>query len=166
MFPDKVNVPDPALVKLPVLVAIGSATVILPAPLNVIAKVPVIALPEATLKVNKSVSDAIVVAAAIVAKPVRLLLPLMLRIAPPSLTPAPLTEMASAIVIPPCKPSVAPEATVIPPADVPPAPLWARTKVPLLIVIELVLVLFAARVMILLPTFVNPKLPEAVPLKV
>ena len=48
LLPDSVNDPVPDLVKVPVLVAIGSATVISPAPVNVKCQVPVIALPVAT----------------------------------------------------------------------------------------------------------------------
>ena len=57
--PDKVAVPDPSLVNVPVLVAIGSATVIFPAPPRIKLKVPVIALPLATSKVNVPESELI-----------------------------------------------------------------------------------------------------------
>ena len=51
--------PDPSLVNVPVLVAIGSATVILPEPPKVVLKVPVIALPLATSKVKVPASELI-----------------------------------------------------------------------------------------------------------
>ena len=56
---DKVNVPDPSLVNVPVLVAIGSATVVLPDPPKVMLYVPVIALPVATSNVNVPESELI-----------------------------------------------------------------------------------------------------------
>ena len=63
-MPDKVNVPDPSFVNVPVLVAIGSATVMLPDPPKVKLKVPVIAFPLATFKVNVSESELILEAEA------------------------------------------------------------------------------------------------------
>ena len=52
LTPDSVTVPAPSLVKLPVLVVIGSATVILPAPPKVKLNVPVMPSPDVTSKVS------------------------------------------------------------------------------------------------------------------
>ena len=69
LTPDKVNVPDPSLVNVPVLVVIGSATVTLPDPPKVILKVPVIASPLATSNVNVPESELILEAEACVIAP-------------------------------------------------------------------------------------------------
>jgi hypothetical protein len=55
---ENVNIPDPSLVNVPVLVAIGSVTVIFPAPPKVKLCVPVIALPL-TSRVNVPLSELI-----------------------------------------------------------------------------------------------------------
>ena len=92
---------------------------------------PVSALLLATSNVNVPAVLPMVVAAPNVTKPVIVLEPLLLRIAPRLPTPAPLAVlMASAIVIPPCNASVAPEVIETPPALVPTAPLLAATNVP------------------------------------
>ena len=57
--PDNVNIPDPSLVNVPVLIVIGSGTVIFPDPPKVKLNVPVIALPLETSKVNVSESELI-----------------------------------------------------------------------------------------------------------
>ena len=92
------------------------------------------ALPLATLKVNVPAVLPMVVAAPNVTKPVIVLEPLLLRIAPSPPTPVPLAVLiASAIVIPPCNTSVAPAEIETPPALVPTAPLFAAIKVPAVI---------------------------------
>ena len=61
---NKVNVPSPSLVNVPVLVVIGSATVVLPAPPKVKLNVPESTFPLATSKVNVPESEFILEAEA------------------------------------------------------------------------------------------------------
>ena len=65
----KVSMPDPSLVNVPVLIAIGSAIVISPDPPKVILKVPAIAFPLATFKVNIPESELILESEACVIAP-------------------------------------------------------------------------------------------------
>ena len=92
------------------------------------------AFPVATSKVKLPAVLPMVVAAPKVTKPEIVLASLILRMAPKLPTPTPLTVLiASAIVIPPCKASVAPEVIETPLSLVPSAPLLAAIKVPAVI---------------------------------
>ena len=97
LVPERITIPLPSLVKVPVLMVIGSATVILPAPPKVKANVPVIPLPDATSKVKVPASELILAALPNVMAPVSVLLLAKLRSAPPVLTPVPLMVKASAM---------------------------------------------------------------------
>ena len=124
MTADKVNVPVPDLVTVPVLVAIGSATVVLPLPSKVNANVPAIALPDATSNVSVPSSDWISLAAARVIAPDKVLVSFpavdKLRTAPDELTPDPVIESGSAIDSPvPLRWIAPPSFTVVVPAVVP-----------------------------------------------
>ena len=128
-----------------------------PAPAKVRFCVLVNALPVDTSNVKVPAVLPIVVAAPKETNPVTLLEPLRLRMAPRPPTPTPLAVlMASAIVIPPCKASVAPDVIDTPPALVPNAPLLVAINVPALIVIAPVLVLAPDTVIVPAPAFVNP----------
>ena len=116
---DKVKVPAPSLVKVPVPVAIGSAIVRSPAPPIVKLKVPVIALPLATFMVFVPASALILESAARVIKPAQELVPEINLSAPSLETPVPDKDKASAPTAAPCSCSAAPDETVTPPAVVP-----------------------------------------------
>ena len=92
------------------------------------------ALPLATSNVKVPKVLPIVVAAPKVTKPVIVLAPLLFNMAPKLSTPTPFAVLiASAIVMPPCNASVAPDVMDTPPADVPSAPLFVATSVPAVI---------------------------------
>ena len=134
--PERVSAPDPSLVTVPVLVAIGSATVMLPAPPKVRFWVPVIALPLATSRLRVPASELIRVVPANVTAPETVLSPLTFRKAPPELTPVPVRFKASAVLMPPVSSSAPPLFTAVLPAVVPSALLWlARRMPPLLTVV-------------------------------
>ena len=92
---DKVSIPVPSFVKVPVEVAIGSATVILLDPPNVKLYVPVIAFPEATSREFVPASALILVAAVNVIKPAQELVPEINLSAPPLEIPVPAKDNAS-----------------------------------------------------------------------
>ena len=92
------------------------------------------ALPLATSNVKVPKVLPIVVAAPKVTKPVIVLASLLFNMAPKLPTPTPFAVLiASAIVMPPCNASVAPDVMDTPPADVPSAPLFVATSVPAVI---------------------------------
>ncbi len=115
------------------------------------------ALPLATLNVKVPAVLPMVVAAPKETSPVMLLEPLIFKMAPKLPTPAPLAVlMASAMVIPPCNASVAPDAIETPPALVPNEPVFAATKVPFEIVVAPVYELTPETVIVPAPAFVKP----------
>ena len=99
LLPDSVTFPVPDLVRPPVPL-ITLLTAMLPAPLNVGTNPPFTIL---LIRVSVPLSLAMVLAAARVILPSQELLPLMLRKAPPLLTPLPVRERASVpMATPPC----------------------------------------------------------------
>ena len=133
----KVNTPIPSLVMAPVPIEIGSLTVTLPAPPNVIFEEPVIAFPLATSKVNVPTSELILNAEDCVIAPPYVLLPKIFLIEPAPPTPVPLIVNASApIIIPPDNCNATPSAIVTPPATVPKAVLLAAVTTPAEIVVR------------------------------
>ena len=132
---DIVNVPEPVLVSVPVLVAIGSATVVFPLPSTVRANVPTIALPDDTSSVSVPSSDWISLSAASVIAPVRLLVSApavdKLRIAPAELTPDPVIVNGSAMDRPvPLKWTAPPSLIVVAPEVAPSDVFVVATIVP------------------------------------
>jgi hypothetical protein len=111
---DNVSVPEPDFVNVPVEVAIGSATVVLPAPATVSANSPSTPLPDNTSMVSVLASAWIVAALASVTFPANVLLPEVLLIAPFALavSPPPLIVIGSVTPVrPPEIISAAPDAT-------------------------------------------------------
>ena len=111
--PLNVSLPEPSFVSVPLVVAIGSATVTSPPPPKVrFAAVPVMALPAATSKVRLPAS-------ALMRTPLeprataveRLFAPLRLRSAPSELVPVPFRVTALAMLRPPCTCNPAPAVT-------------------------------------------------------
>ncbi len=94
--------PLPTLVNVPVLVAIGSAIVRLPAPPIVKLKLPVIALPLATSKVFVPASAFILLVAVNVIKPAQEFVPEINLRAPSLEMPVPAKDRASAPTAAPC----------------------------------------------------------------
>ena len=95
LVPDRVNVPDPSFVTVPVVVCIAFATETFPAPPNVIPKVfpKIVAPPNA----NVPPSELILVAAPKVISPAKLLFPPIFLNAPPPLIPVPLIDTGSSL---------------------------------------------------------------------
>ena len=81
--------PLPSFVSVPVLVAIGSLIVMLPAPPSVRLYVPAIALPAETSNVSVPESELIRLALCNVIAPAKVLLLTTFRSAPPLETPVP-----------------------------------------------------------------------------
>ena len=123
LAPDSVAVPVPALVSVPVLVLMDPWMAMLPAPSRVRLCVPYKAMPLVGARVSVPASLAMLVAPASATLVVSVLLPLILRTAPKPPKPVPFTLRTSAVVIPPCRPSVAPALTKVSPAPAPSAPL-------------------------------------------
>ena len=123
----------PVLVKPPAPVILTVETVVLPAP-ETVRRFPPLLIPPVSVKVSKS--DAMVAAPVRVIAPAKVLLPEVLRKAPPDEIPEPAISKASAaVVIPPEISRAAPEATVVFPAVVPNAlALEIRTTPPEIVV--------------------------------
>ena len=94
------------------------------------------ALPELGIKVSEPASEVISVSPVTVTKLVRALTPDKLRKAPADEIPVPVTEMASAKLMPPVNCRAAPLATVVVPAVLPKAAELLMDKVPELTSVE------------------------------
>ena len=136
LLPAKVTVPDPSLVTVPVPVAIGSATVMSPAPPMVrMVLLPLMPLPLTTSSVSVPAwlwiepSDASVIA------PETVLLPETLTNEPCPDPPLPLSVICSAIVLPPAMARVPPLLTTVPAVVAPRAVSLLATRVPALMVV-------------------------------
>ena len=135
MATDKVKVPVPAIVKVPVVLLMALLTVMSPAPVNVkLSAVPLIAVAVLGLRVKVPAALPMVAAAFNVITPVILLAPLVLEIAPIEPTPAPVIPIVLAIVMPLDRAKVPPLLTVT--AEAPKAVALLIAKVaPLLMVV-------------------------------
>ena len=165
---DNVNEPEPDFVNVPVDVAIGSATTTSPVlASSVRLNVPVIALPDDGSIVKVPRADSISAAAANVTRPVIVFAPLVLRIAPPDETPAPLivTGSASSMLFEIAR--VAPSDTLVAPLVPPSAEPWVTANVPCETVVTPVYVPEVDNVSVVpTPTLVIPPVPVIVPLNV
>lgn len=125
--PDNVKVPAPDFVTVPDPVAIAPETVIEPAP----PYVELMFVPDTPPdNVNVDASDMTVEAPVNVTRPEMVFAPETLRTAPFDETPEPVTEIASASVIPPESSSAAPEVIDVVPALVPSEPEFFAATTP------------------------------------
>ena len=137
-----VSVPVPVLVSVLLPVAIGSATVMLPVPPNVMLFVPLIELPDATLSVSKPLSAIILLSLSSVINPLyRAAVAELLVKAPAPPAPVPLSVKGSAVPSEnPFRSRVAPEATIVPASVVPNGVFVAPPAAPSISVPSLIIV--------------------------
>ena len=144
----------------PLPVAIGSSTVMLPAPSKIKLNDPVIALPVARSNTKIPASDCTSVSAVSVINPESTLTPAVLTIAPletrPETMPEPPTEIGSGTVMPPVNESTAPLTTVVLPPVPPNAEPFVKVTVPELIAVDPVYVLVPESVNVPAPFFIRP----------
>ena len=151
--------PAPSLVRVPEPVAIGSLTVMLPAPPSVRLYVPAIALPAETSNVSVPESELIRVALCSVIAPENVLLFSTFRSAPPLETPVPFRYSGSAaVVIVPTSSSAVPgvlDTTYVPAPVLPSALLCVSRTTPCVMENVPLNVLLPANVSEPGPTFVQ-----------